>query len=245
MTRGSKLRAGIVGGGVVLIAATVGFTGGHSSSARGAASTGAVPDPSHFVRHITNPYLPYRPGSRWVYSGIKDGQTQRDVVTVRYGTKSILGITATVITDVATHGGVLLEKTTDWYAQDDQGNVWYLGERTAAYEGGTVDTSGSWQAGVKGALPGIVMTAVPQVGDTYRQEYWPGQAEDQYWLVDLNQHVSVPFGSFHHALLTLEWSRLEPNVIDRKDYVRGIGVVKEQAAQGPKEIATLVRYTHP
>jgi hypothetical protein len=89
------------------------------------------------------------------------------------------------------------------------------------------------------------MTADPQVGDTHRQEYWAGQAEDQYWLVDLNQRVSVPFGSFRHALLTLEWSRLEPGVIDRKDYVRGIGVVKEQAAQGPKEIATLVRYTHP
>jgi hypothetical protein len=89
------------------------------------------------------------------------------------------------------------------------------------------------------------MTAQPQIGDTHRQEYLAGQAEDQYWLVDLSQRVSVPFGTFHHALLTLEWSRLEPNVIDRKDYVRGIGVVKEEAAQGPKEIATLVSFTHP
>ena len=89
------------------------------------------------------------------------------------------------------------------------------------------------------------MNAQPQVGDTHRQEYLPGEAEDQYWLVDLNQHVSVPFGTFHHALLTLEWTRLEPVVIDRKYYVRGIGVVKEIAAQGPNETANLVRFTHP
>jgi hypothetical protein len=89
------------------------------------------------------------------------------------------------------------------------------------------------------------MTGHPQVGDTHRQEYLAGQAEDQYWLVDLNQHVSVPFGAFRHAALTLEWSRLEPNVIDRKLYVRGIGVVSERAAQGPPEVAELVSFSHP
>jgi hypothetical protein len=120
--------------------------------------------------------------------------------------------------------------------------VWYFGEATKAYSNGTVDTSGSWLAGVHRAQPGIVMTAHPEVGDTHRQEYWPGHAEDQYWLVDLAQTVRVPVGTFTHAALTLEWSRLEPNVIDRKDYVRGIGVVREQAAQGPPEVATLVAF---
>jgi hypothetical protein len=215
------------------------------SSAATSGRSSAVIDPNDFVRHITNPYLPWRPGSVWVYRGIKDGQTQRDVVKVVFRTKTILGVTATVVTDVATHNGKLLEKTEDWYAQDRAGNVWYLGERTAAYEGGTVDTSGSWQAGVGGAVPGIVMNAVPQVGDTHRQEYWAGEAEDQYWLVDLGQHVSVPFGTFFHGVLTLEWTRLEPGVIDRKYYVRGIGVVREIAAQGPLEVANLVRFTHP
>src|SRR3954466_13087459 len=86
------------------------------------------------------------------------------------------------------------------------------------------------------------MTADPRVGDAHRQEYWRGHAEDQYWLVDLHQHVTVPFGSFRNAALTLEWSRLEPFVIDRKTYVKGIGVVREVTAEGPHEPATLVRF---
>src|SRR6476619_6907959 len=232
MNRRSIARTSLLGAAMLVAAATA-FTVGRASPA----NAGGVIDAGHFVRYITNPYLPYRPGSRWVSAGVKDGVTQRDVVTVRRRTKTILGVTATVITDVATHRGTVLERTTDWYAQDDHGNVWY--------SGGGVDTSGSWQAGVDGARPGIVMTAHPQVGDTHHQEFLAGQAEDQYWLVDLNQHVTVPFGAFRHAALTLEWSRLEPNVIDRKLYVRGIGVVSERSAQGPPEVAELVSFSHP
>jgi hypothetical protein len=243
MNRTTIARA--VAGSAVLAGLAVSALMISGSSAATSGPSGAVIDPNDFVRHITNPYLPWRPGSVWVYRGIKDGQTQRDVVKVVTRTKTILGVTATIVTDVATHNGKLLEKTEDWYAQDRPGNVWYLGESTAAYDGGTVDTSGSWQAGVDGAVPGIVMTADPQVGDTHRQEYWRGEAEDQYWLVDLRQHVSVPFGTFSRAALTLEWTRLEPGGIDRKYYVRDIGVVKEVAAQGPKETAKLVRFTHP
>ena len=165
------------------------------------------------------------------------------MVTVTHGTKRILGIEATVVTDVATHGSTVLERTTDWFAQDVHGNVWYLGEQTAAYENGQVDHSGSWQAGVDGARPGIVMTAHPQVGDTHRQEFLKGEAEDQYWLVDLAQRVRTPFVTTSHAVLTLEWTRLEPGVIDRKYYVRGIGLVAELSAQGPRETARLVHHT--
>src|SRR6476646_11871124 len=195
MNRRSIVRTSLLGAAMLVAAATA-FTVGRASPA----NAGGVIDAGHFVRPITNPYLPYRPGSRWVYSGVKDGDTQRDVVIVRRRTKAIMGVTATVITDVATHHGTVLERTTDWYAQDDRGNVWYIGERTADYTGGGVDTSGSWQAGVHGARPGIVMTAHPQVGDTHRQEYLAGQAEDQYWLVDLHQRVTVPFGAFRHAV---------------------------------------------
>ncbi len=243
MYRATAIRAGAAV--TILVCLTVAVAAHARGSGTARADAAAAVDPSDFVRHITNPYLPWKPGSVWVYRGTKDGVTQRDVVKVLYRTKSILGITATVVTDVATHNGRVLERTSDWYAQDRAGNVWYLGERTAAYEGGTVDTSGSWQAGVDGAQPGIVMTATPQVGDTHRQEYWPGQAEDQYWLVDLRQHVSVPLGTYTHANLTLEWTRLEPGVIDRKYYVRDIGVVLETSAQGPREVAKLVRFTHP
>jgi hypothetical protein len=213
-----------------------------SGNAQGSARP-AVPH-AEFVRTITNPYLPYRPGSRWVYKGVKDGVTQTDTVVATHRTRVIDGVTATALTDIATHGSSVLERTTDWYAQDTKGNVWYFGEATKAYSAdGTVDTSGSWIAGVHGALPGIVMTSHPRVGDAHRQEYWPGHAEDQYWLVDLRQTVTVPFLESHHAALTMEWSRLEPGVIDQKYYVPGIGVVRETAVRGPAESASLVRYT--
>ena len=203
-------------------------------------------DPHNFVRSITNPYLPYRAGTVYVYTGVKDGATQRDVVRVTRRTRKILGVTCTVVTDVATHGGTVLEQTTDWYAQDRRGNVWYFGEATKARNpDGTYDTSGSWLAGAHGARPCIVMAAHPRVGDAHRQEYWAGHAEDQYWLVDLTSSVSVPRGAFADAARTLEWSRLEPGVIDEKFYVSGIGVVKELAASGPAEVARLARFTAP
>jgi hypothetical protein len=221
-----------------LAAVAAGVTMRHSTSARAATTI----DPNGYVRHISNPWLPFRVDSKWVYRGVKDGQAQRDTVRVTRQTKTIMGVRCTAVSDIATHAGTVLERTTDWYAQDRKGNVWYFGERTAEYSNGTVDHSGSWLAGVHGAQPGIVMTTHPAVGDAFRQEYWPGHAEDQYWLVDLNRRVVVPYGAFHHAALTLEWSRLEPNVIDRKLYVRGIGNVSEVTAQGPHETAELVSY---
>src|SRR5207247_5086950 len=145
------------------------------------ASSGYEPvlDPANFTTTITNPYFPLPVGRTSVYRGIKDGQTQEDRVTVTNQTKLVAeGITARVVTDVATHDGALLEKTSDWYAQDEQGNVWYVGEDTAAYlANGKVDTSGSWEAGVQDAEPGLVMEANPQIPDAYRQEFLAGQAE--------------------------------------------------------------------
>jgi len=145
------------------------------------------------------------------------------------------------VTDVAKHNGQLLEKTIDWYAQDKRGNVWYLGEDTAAYlPGGKVDKAGSWQAGVRGAKPGIVMRAHPQVPQAYRQEYQPGNAEDTAWIVDLGGSFKLPFSVAHHVLTSLEFTRLEPTVIDKKIYAPGLGIIVERAMTGPKEVATLV-----
>ena len=138
---------------------------------RPARASSHTPATNGFVPAITNPYLPYTPGSRWVYKGLKDGVTQTDTVTVTHKTRTIQGIKATTITDIATHGTRVLESTIDWYAQDTHGNVWYLGEATKAYTAsGNVDTSGSWLAGRYGAHRGIVMTAHPKVDDAHRQE---------------------------------------------------------------------------
>jgi hypothetical protein len=199
-------------------------------------------DPANFVRVVDNPYFPLPVGRTWIYRGIKDGASQIDRVTVTARTKVIQGITATVVTDVATHHKRLLEETTDWYAQDRQGNVWYLGENTKAYRrDGTFDRSGSWLAGVHGAVPGIIMEANPRVPDAYRQEYRAGKAEDTAWIVNRGGTFTVPFGTVHHVLTSLEFTRLEPKVIDQKIYAPGVGIVREEALTGPPEIARLVR----
>jgi len=211
-----------------------------------AARTASSVNPSNFVRHVTNPYYPLKPGTVLVYKGVRDGQTQKDRVGVTYRTRKIEGVTATVERDVATHHGTLLEKTTDWYAQDKQGNVWYFGEATRSFEpNGRVSTEGSWLAGRNGARPGIIMEAHPHVADGYRQEYYKGHAEDQAWILARGLSLRVPYGHLHRVLLSMEWTPLEPKVVDKKWYGRGIGIVKELSVAGPLERAVLVRVHRP
>jgi hypothetical protein len=175
---------------------------------------------------------------------VKDGVTQVDRVHVTGRTRVIEGITATTVTDVSTHRGRVLERTTDWYAQDKRGTVWYLGERTAAFPGhGKVDRSGSWLAGRHDAEPGIIMTAHPRVPQAYRQEYLKGAAEDTAWTVIRGGTLASRAGTFRHILVSLEFTRLEPVVIDQKIYAPGIGIVLERAVRGPAETARLVRVT--
>lgn len=200
-----------------------------------------VLDPASFVTVIDNPYFPLPVGRTLVYTGVKDGQTQTDTVIVTDQTKVILGITATVVSDIATHGGTVLEKTFDYYAQDEQGNVWYLGEDTTAFlPNSKTDTSGSFLAGVDGAQPGIIMEANPQIPDAYRQECYAGQAEDTAWVVATSGSVSVPYGKVRNILTTLESTRIEPGAFDEKIYGPGIGIVSEQSLTGPIEHAELV-----
>ena len=154
-------------------------------------------DPANFVSVIDNPYYPLPVGRKLVYKGIKDGQTQRDVVTVTHRTKVVAeGIRATVVTDIAKHGSKLLEKTTDWFAQDKQGNVWYLGENTAHYNAdGSIDRSGSWQAGVHDAEPGIIMEAHPRIPDSTARNTRPATSRTRPGSLAPRGRVNVPYGS--------------------------------------------------
>ena len=203
-----------------------------------------VLDPANFVAVIDNPYFPLPVGRTLVYKGVRDGQTQTDTVTVTGRKKSILGIQTTVVDDVATHGSTLLEKTFDYYAQDKQGNVWYLGEDTTAFlPNGKTDTSGSFVAGVDGAQPGIIMEAHPQIPDGYRQECFAGQAEDTAWIVGTTGSVSITYGKVRNVLTSLEATRVEPGSYDEKVYGPGIGIVRERALTGTSEFAQLVSVT--
>ncbi len=218
------------------------------SSAAGATPRVAAQaiDPNNFVAVVDNTYFPLPVGRTLVYSGIKDGQTQRDVVTVTNESKVILGVTATVVSDVADHNGMILERTSDWYAQDKQGNVWYLGEDTVHFlANGKGDTSGSWESGVNGAQPGIIMEANPQIPDAYRQELLAGEAEDTAWIVNRGGTVSVPYGKVRNVLTTLEATRLEPGAYDQKVYGPGIGIILEQSLTGDPEVAKLESVSGP
>jgi hypothetical protein len=211
-------------------------------SAASACGTSYAPvlDPANFVAVVDNPYFPLPVGRTLVYTGVKDGQTQTDTVTVTNQKKIILGITATVVSDVATHDGAVLERTFDYYAQDRRGTVWYLGEDTTAFlPNGKTDTSGSFLAGVDGAQPGIIMEANPQIPDAYRQECYAGHAEDAAWVVATDGTVTVPDGKVRNVLTTLESTRLEPGAYDEKIYAPGIGIVSERSLAGD-EVAQLV-----
>jgi hypothetical protein len=127
---------------------------------------------------------------------------------------------------VVTENGRLVEDTYDWYAQDREGNLWYLGEDTKEYEDGrVVSTKGSWEAGVKGAQAGIVLPAHPRPGLSYRQEYYAGQAEDRARVLSLDGKAKVPFGSFGPCLVTADTTPLEPNLLEHKYFARGVGPV--------------------
>jgi hypothetical protein len=197
-------------------------------------------DAADFVERIDNPYWPMAPGSRWVYR--EDGQ--RVEVTVTDRTKEILGIRATVVHDVVTEDGELVEDTDDWYAQDKDGNVWYLGEATKEYENGKVKTTeGSWDAGVDGAEAGVLLPGEPEVGMAYRQEYYKGEAEDRGEILSLEEKVEVPFGSFEGVLMTRDTTPLEPDVVEHKFYARGLGPVLAIGISGGSGREELVRFT--
>ncbi len=191
-------------------------------------------DPAEFTTAIDNPWWPMKPGSRWLYRETDGaGGEQRVEVTVTEDTRTIMGIEARVVHDVVTEDGALVEDTYDWYAQDAEGNIWYLGEDTKEYEDGKVkSTSGSWEAGVDGAQPGVIVPADPQPGLTYRQEYLAGEAEDAATVLSLDEMVTVPFGFFEGVLMTKDFTPLEPRLLEHKFYARGVGPVLALAVSG-------------
>jgi hypothetical protein len=201
-------------------------------------------DPDNFVRTVTNRFFPLDPGTRWVYKGIEDGETETNVTIVTHDRKNILGVSAIVVFDRVFVHGELKEKTFDWYAQDKQGNVWYLGEDTKELEDGkVVSTEGSWEAGKNGAKAGIIMLAHPQIGDKYRQEFLLGEAEDVARVVARGLDIKVPYGSFHNCLKTVEFTRLEPGVKEAKDFCPGVGFVKAHGIEGPETRLVLTGIT--
>lgn len=205
-------------------------------------------DPADFTTKIDNPYWPMAVGNTWVYRET-DTSAGRAKVVVRVTdkTKKIAnGITARVIRDTVTEKGVPVEVTDDWFAQDDRGNIWYLGEYVTNYrDGKVVDHAGSFEAGVDGAQPGIAMPADPKPGLAYRQEYYAGEAEDKGAVVTVGEErVEVPYGHFaKDVLMTRDLVPTEPKVEELKFYARGVGPLLSVHTDGDGGRAELLAFT--
>lgn len=218
--------------GVMVVAAAC---GGDSTSESTVAPVLADYSAATFVVGIDNPYFPFTAGATWSYEGVEDDEVERIEVVVTGETRIVDGVTATVVRDTVTLDGELIEDTFDWYAQDEAGNVWYLGEDSKEYEGGEfVSTAGSWETGVDGALPGIIMYADPgaHIGEPYRQEFYIDEAEDVGEIIQTDAVVTVRGVTYQDVVVIREWNLLEPGVFENKYFAPGIGVVLEEIVEG-------------
>ncbi len=213
--------------------------------ALGQAAYAPVIDPARFLAPGAaaanpNPFFPLVPGRTWSYA--LGNETVRVAVTDQ--TKVILGVTCTVVRDVEEQAGVLVEDTDDYFAQDTDGNVWYFGELSRNFENGQLASlDGSWTAGVEGAKPGMIMQAMPMVGDTYRQEFFLGDAEDAAEVLSVTASATVPAAACAGTCVqTRDFTALEPDVEEHKFYAPGIGLILE-VDQETGERLELVAFT--
>jgi len=196
-------------------------------------------NPADFAMVVDNPYFPLVQGTKWVYEGETEEGFEHIEVEVLAETRQVIGITTTIVRDTVYLDGEMVEDTLDWYAQDKNGDVWYLGEDVNNYQNGKLaNKSGSWEAGVDGALPGIIMfeDLAAHLGEIYRQEYYKGKAEDFGELLSVSENVDIPFGSFEDVVQTKDYTPLEPDQLEHKFYAAGIGMVKEIDVEAGYEI---------
>jgi hypothetical protein len=193
-----------------------------------------------FVAGVTNTYFPLPVGATWAYEATTEEGVERieiEVLDPATDPKTVNGVTVTVVEDTVLLDGEVIEYTHDWYAQDSDGNVWYLGEDTCEFEPGTFDPDtftfddctmpvGAWEWNVDGALPGILMPAEPMVdGQPYYQEFYPGEAEDAGEVVEVGVSVTVAAGTFEDCIKTHDTSTLDPDLDEFKYYCPGVGTV--------------------
>jgi len=187
-------------------------------------------NPENFVDNVTNIYFPLNVGAIFTYQSQTEDGLETIVVTVLSEKKIVAGVSCTVVRDVVSLGGQVIEVTKDWFAQDTDGNVWYMGEDVSNYENGVlVDHEGSFEAGVDGAKAGIIMMSGPVLEMPYRQEYYFNKAEDWGKVVAKSVTVTTSYGTFNNCLKTADWNALEPDApMEFKYYAPNVGLVKEE-----------------
>jgi hypothetical protein len=197
--------------------------------------------PSDFLPRVTNKYFSLEPGTKYIFRD-RAGK-ERIEVAITDERKDIMGVATTVVRVREWKHNTLVEETRDWYAQDKAGTVWYFGEAVDNYNDGKLaNHKGSWEAGVDGAMPGIIMLGNPRVGQTYRQEYYKGKAEDMGTVVALDAAVSAPFGKFENCLQIRDWSRIEQGN-EYKYYCPTVGFLTVEESVGGGARIELVEMT--
>jgi len=194
-------------------------------------------NPAEFSTNISNPYLVLPIGKKFVYEGKVEEGKERNEIVIKKETREILGVTTLIYHDKVYLNGELIEDTEDYLAQDKDGNIWYFGEEVDNYKRGKLkDHSGSWIAGIDGAKPGILIKAKHVVGDTYRQEYYKGEAEDTTEVIAVDQTVTVPYGTFGECVKMYDSTPLDQTSREYKYYCPGVGglVMVENIETGEK-----------
>ena len=212
-------------------------------------------DAGNFTSPRDNLFLPMAIGATYMYQAEEEDGLVLNEITQTSATKMILGVPTTVVHDVEWIvvegvGLVKTEETDDWIAWDNFGNVWYFGEDTTEFQydddwnpTGTTK-EGSWEAGVDGAQPGILMLANPRPGNTYLQEFYEGVAEDTAKVLKLNETVSLELGTFQGCLKTKEWTPLDSGTVEHKYYAPGMGLVYIEELKGKTVKVELVEILH-
>ena len=198
-------------------------------------------NPADFISGVNNKYFSLIPGRTLIYEAKTDEGTERIEVTTLNETRTVMGVECMIVWDRVFLNDELMEDTLDWFAQDKEGNVWYFGEDSKEIKDGQViSRAGSWESGIDKAKPGIIMSANPEIGVQYRQEYYKGQAEDMGEVIAIDEKVEVPYGSFEHCLKTRDWTPLEKNTDEYKYYSSEIGAVVLELGVYSKERVELV-----
>jgi uncharacterized protein YjiK len=202
--------------------------------------------PENFIDVPKNPYLPVIPGTILRYTGTDKEKIETIEIHVTHATKTILGITCIGASEQVLSGGNPVEMTISWYAQDQDGNVWQFGEETEELNNGQViSTDGTWEAGVDGAKPGIVMRQNPQPGAPYRQEYYFNNAEDMGQVVDILESLATGIGVFNNVIKVKEWTELEPGLEEYKYYAPNVGLILEEVVKGGSGRIEITEYSFP
>jgi hypothetical protein len=224
-------------------------SGGPSTTTVPSTTTTLAIDPSTFSVTFTNEYFAATLGMMYLYErNLEDGTRARVTLAPTSETRVVMGVECAVFTGYVYMDDPTVRSHTDtvaWYAEDAGGNVWCFGEEITNYEGEEAVDAVSWEAGVNGAVPAMVMEGEPKPGDLYHQGYAGGLVEIMAEVLDVNSTVEIPYGSFEQVVKVREWTPSRPGATKVKYYAPGVGLVLVEQGESGLVIDRLVNLYSP